>query len=63
MKFRGFESDNPFVGIGFVLGAFSVAIVALVVIFASEHAWVIAPVIGALALMGMVLGHFASKSR
>ena len=55
--------DNPFVGIGFVLGVISVAIVALVVLFASHEVWVIAPVIGALALMGMVLGYFASKAR
>ncbi len=57
------RSDNPFVGIARVVGAFSFLIVTLVVIFASEQAWVIAPVIGALALMGVVLGHFASKSQ
>ncbi|MCH8800674.1 MAG: hypothetical protein IH963_07175 [Chloroflexi bacterium] len=52
-----------FVGIALAVGAFSFPIVTLVVIFASEQAWVLAPVIGALALMGMVLGHFASKSQ
>lgn len=57
------KSDNPYVGIARAIGTFSFLIVTLVVIFASVHAWVIAPVIGALALMGMVLGHFASKSR
>ena len=57
------KSNNPFVGIARAVGAFSFLSVTIVVIFASDQAWVLAPVIGALALMGMVLGHFASKSQ
>ncbi len=57
------EEKNPFVGIGASLGGISVAIVAIVLIFASSQAWVLAPVIGSLALLGIFLGYFASKKK
>ena len=51
-------NKNAFVGIAGTTGGISVAIVALVLIFASNQVWILAPVIGSLALMGIFLGLF-----
>ena len=40
-----------------------IAIVAIVMVFASEQAWILAPIIGALALMGIFLGIFAARKK
>jgi len=55
------ESKSPLVGVAGVVGAMSVAIVAIIAIFAKEHMWVAALVVGALALMGMVMAAFARR--
>jgi len=55
------EDKNPFVGIGASLGGISVAIVAIVLIFASDQAWILTIIIPCLAVMGILLGYFASK--
>jgi len=39
----------------------SFAIIAIVVIFSPENTWILGPIIGALAIMGISLGYFASK--
>ena len=37
------------------------AIVAVIVVFAEQHVWVAVPAVGALALMGIVLGVMAGR--
>jgi hypothetical protein len=55
------ENVNPFLGIAGAIGGFSVAIVVLIGVFAREHMGVAPWIIGALAVMGICLGYFASK--
>ncbi|MHC4563963.1 MAG: hypothetical protein ACYS8X_14495 [Planctomycetota bacterium] len=52
---------NPFVAIASVISAMSVGIVAIVAALASEHFHLAAWIIGALAVMGIGLGFFASR--
>lgn len=55
------KEENVFSKITKIIMQLSVAIVALVAIFSPESAWVLGPVIGSLAIMGIALGYFASK--
>ena len=50
---------NPSVKIAGVVGTMSLAIVAVICIFARSSVWVAAPIVGALAAMGVALGYFA----
>ncbi len=52
---------NEMVQIAGTVGGISVAIVAVIVVFAKQHVWVAVPVVGALALMGIVLGAMAAR--
>lgn len=54
---------NPYVGIAGAVGGTTIAMIALIVIFANEHAVVIAPVVFCMALMGILLGFFASRKK
>ena len=54
-------SDTPIVKIAGVVGGMSVAIVAIICIFAPRNLWVAPPIVGALAAMGVVLGFFARE--
>ena len=49
------DSENPVVEIAAVVGAFTVAIAALVLIFASEFAWVVIFTTLAMAMFGIAL--------
>ena len=53
---------NPMVRIATVCGGVMVPIGIVVGIFAKESTWVLAPIAGAIAAMGIFLGYFASKS-
>ena len=53
---------DPFVSIAGVIGGISVAIVAIIVVFTKDQLSVAAWIVAALAVMGIVLGFFASKS-
>lgn len=55
------NKENVFAKIARTITKLSVAIVAIVVIFSPENVWVLGPVIGSLAIMGISLGYFASK--
>ncbi|MBN2454101.1 hypothetical protein JXB11_00995 [Candidatus Woesearchaeota archaeon] len=57
------ENKNEFSSIAGTVGGVTVGMIALIVIFASENAWVIAPVVAFMAVMGMTLGYFASRKR
>ena len=54
---------DPIVGIAGAVAGASVGIVALVCIFAKDKAWILGPVVGALALMGIALGALHAKNR
>ncbi len=54
------EEKNPLVQVAGVVGAMSVAIVALVVIFARQQLWVAAVIVGALVAMGVLMGVIAA---
>ena len=49
------DSENPVVEIAAVVGAFTVAIAALVLIFANDFAWVVIFTTLAMAMFGIVL--------
>ena len=55
------NEKNPVVAIAGVCGGVMIPIVVLVGIFAKENIWVLAPIAGAMAVMGIFLGYFASK--
>ena len=57
------KKDNPLVSIGASLGGIMVAIVAIVMIFDSEQAWILPIIAAAFAVMGIVLGFFAYKKK
>ena len=57
------EDKDTFVGIAGSIGGISIVIVLFVMLFNSTQAWILAPVIGSLALMGIFLGYFASKKK
>ena len=55
------SKENPFVAIAAVCGGIMVPLVAVILIFAKEQAWVAVPIAAAMAVMGIFLGYFASK--
>jgi len=55
------KEENVFAKITKVVTQLCVAIVAIVVVFSPESAWVLGPIVGSLAIMGIALGYFASK--
>jgi len=58
------ENDkNQIVSIAAVCGGVMIPIAALVLIFAKEHTQVLTQIAMAMAVMGIFLGYFASKSK
>ena len=55
------SEKNPIVAVAAVCGGVMIPIVAVVLIFAEEQAWVLTPIAIAIAVMGIFLGYFASK--
>jgi hypothetical protein len=55
------KEENVFSKITKVITQLCVGIVAIVVVFSPDNAWVLGPIIGSLAVMGISLGYFASK--
>lgn len=55
------KEESVFARITKVIMQLSVAIVAIVVVFSPENAWVLGPIIGSLSIMAIALGYFASK--
>jgi Zn-dependent protease len=55
------QKGNPVVGIAGVIGGISLSIVVVFAIFAEDQLSVAPWIVGALAVMGIVLGFFASK--
>ena len=52
---------NPIVSIATVCAVVMIPIAAIVLAAAREQAWVLAPITGAIAVMAIFLGYFASK--
>jgi len=55
------SKENPFVAIAGVCGGILIPLVAIILIFAKESAWLIAPIAASMAVMGIFLGYFESK--
>ena len=55
------NEKNPIVSIAAVCGGVIIPIAAVVLIFAKQEAWILAPIAMAIAIMGIFLGYFASK--
>ncbi len=55
------KQENVFAKITKTITQLCVGIVAIVVVFAPDTAWVLGPIIGSLSIMGIALGYFASK--
>ncbi len=55
------SEKNPLVAIAAVCGGVLIPIAAVVLILASEQAWVLIPIAISMAVMGIFLGYFASK--
>lgn len=57
------KEKNPMVDLAGTLGGIFLVIVIMVLIFASHQAWILAPIVGAFAIMGIFLGYFISKKK
>ncbi|MFH1510843.1 MAG: phosphatase PAP2 family protein, partial [Candidatus Woesearchaeota archaeon] len=55
------QGKSPYPGIAGAVGGTTIAMIALVVVFASSQAWVILPIVLFMSLLGIMLGYFASK--
>jgi len=55
------DEKNTIVSIAGVCGGIMIPIIAVVLIFAKEQAWILAPITMAIAVMGIFLGYFAGK--
>lgn len=56
------EKDT-FVGIAGAIGGTFLVMVLFVVLFAEEQSWVLAPIAGAMAIMGIGLGYYAGQTK
>ena len=54
-------AKNQFVSIASSVGGITLAMVAVILVFANDHAWLVAPVVACMAFMGTMLGFFAKK--
>jgi hypothetical protein len=57
------NEQNPFVAIAGVIAGIMMIMLLFVMIFDPGQAWVLMPIAGAMALLGIALGYFASKPR
>jgi hypothetical protein len=57
------EKTNPFVAIAGVIAGVMMIMLLFILIFDAGQVWILMPVAGALCLMGIALGYFASKPR
>ena len=55
------NEKNPIVAIAAVCGGIMIPIIAVVLIFAKEQAWVLTPIVISITVMGIFLGYFTSK--
>ena len=55
------DGGGPYTTIAAVVGGIALAMVALVVLFADQSAWIILPMVGFMAVLGVGLGYFASR--
>ncbi|MBI1394675.1 MAG: hypothetical protein GC151_01755 [Betaproteobacteria bacterium] len=56
------QRGNPFVAIAGVTGGISLAIVVIVAVLARDYLPVVPWIIGALVVLGIALGYFASRN-
>lgn len=56
------NDGNKFVKIAGSIGGLMVGMAALVLIFAPNQAWILIYIVVAMAVMGIFLGYFASKT-
>lgn len=57
------EEQNPFVAIAGVIAGITMVMLLFILIFAKEQVWILMPISGSMALLGIALGYFASKPR
>jgi predicted membrane channel-forming protein YqfA (hemolysin III family) len=57
------QEGNPFVAIAAVVAGITMVMLLFVLIFDPGQVWVLMPVSGAMAFMGIFLGYFMSKPR
>lgn len=55
------QKSNPAVAIAGVIGGISLSIVAVILVFSREQLAIAAWIVGALAVMGIGLGFFATR--
>ena len=57
------EEQNPFVAIAGVIAGIMLVMLLFVMIFEPSQAWILMPISGAMMILGIFLGYFASKPR
>jgi len=56
-------SGDPFVAIAGVIAVVTLVMLFFTLIFAPSQAWILMPIAGAMAILGIALGYFASKPK
>jgi hypothetical protein len=57
------EQRNPIVSIAGTIGALTLGMIALIVIFAPSYAWVCIFVTLLMVVLGIILGHYATRKK
>jgi hypothetical protein len=57
------DRDSPYASIGISIGGITLAMLVVILILANNQAWLVAPVVASMALLGVVLGYFAHKKK
>lgn len=57
------DQQNPYIAIAGTIGALTIGMIAVVLIFARDAAWTVAIIAPCMAFLGVMLGYFASKKK
>ncbi len=55
------DEKNPFVSIAATVGIIALIMIIVIVMFSPQNIWVTVPFVAFMCLLGIMLGHFASK--
>jgi hypothetical protein len=57
------DKESPYASIAISIGGISLAMIVVILILAQDDAWLVAPVVVSMALLGIVLGYFSHKKK
>ena len=57
------KEGDPFVAIAGVVSGIALVMLIFTLVFAPSQLWILMPIVGTMAILGIALGYFASKPR